>query len=164
MWYLFKRCRDESAFDNDNSFLGLNITRKCYLFVQDKWAKKMSSVASKLSNRMLIYLLTSFVIVTGGICICIISESFYTKSSNCLQVISISKPAEVFEKFSLSSPRSQSFSKEELRRILDFRIYLDSLVRSPAGKSKYDSIYRCRPGLIDSLVFIENYYKSNFKN
>ncbi|MET3114897.1 hypothetical protein AAKU52_002637 [Pedobacter sp. CG_S7] len=37
------------------------------------------------------------------------------------------------------------------RRVLRFINYLDSLKNSPAGKAKYDSISKSRPGLIDSL-------------
>ena len=54
-------------------------------------------------------------------------------------------------------------TKNEFRRIALFRLYLDCLTRSPTGKVTYDSLYRCRQGLMDSLVIIENYYKSNLK-
>jgi len=36
---------------------------------------------------------------------------------------------------------------------------MDSLARSPSGKILYDSIISQRPGLMDSVRFIENYYQ-----
>ena len=43
----------------------------------------------------------------------------------------------------------------ELNRIKSFRRYLDSLQQTQEGKAVYDSIARFRPGLLDSLAFIE---------
>ncbi|HMR82950.1 MAG TPA: hypothetical protein PKE30_07455, partial [Niabella sp.] len=43
----------------------------------------------------------------------------------------------------------------ELDRIKSFRRYLDSLQQTKDGRAVYDSIARYRPGLLDSLAFIE---------
>jgi hypothetical protein len=53
-----------------------------------------------------------------------------------------------------------SIGKEEFQRIENFKIYLDSLVESKAGKRIYDSVIAHRPGLIDSLSILENVYQS----
>ena len=50
-------------------------------------------------------------------------------------------------------------SEAEYSRIKKFRMYMDSLARSPSGKILYKSITRHRPGLMDSVRFIENYYQ-----
>ncbi|ULT38451.1 hypothetical protein KRR40_25400 [Niabella defluvii] len=50
-------------------------------------------------------------------------------------------------------------SEAEYSRIKRFRVYMDSLARSPAGRTLYDSIIYHRPGLMDSVRFIENYYQ-----
>ena len=50
-------------------------------------------------------------------------------------------------------------SEAEYSRIKRFRVYMDGLARSPAGKTLYDSIIHHRPGLMDSVWFIENYYQ-----
>ncbi|HEU4790340.1 MAG TPA: hypothetical protein VFS71_11690 [Flavobacterium sp.] len=124
----------------------------------------MSSVTSGLSKRKLICLLGLFVILTGSACFYIISESLSNRTKSSIKIIPISKPInEIRESVStISGPIS--VSRAELKRIICFRKYLDSLGKSPKGKKAYDSIDRCRPGFMDSLVFIENYYKSNFKN
>lgn len=48
----------------------------------------------------------------------------------------------------------------ELKRIAAFQRHLDSLLRSPSGKQQYDSIARLRPGLLDSLRMVRDYYKN----
>lgn len=40
-------------------------------------------------------------------------------------------------------------------RVFKFIAYLDSLKSTPAGRIKYDSINKARPGLIDSLNYIK---------
>ena len=40
---------------------------------------------------------------------------------------------------------------------------MDSLARSPSGRKLYDSIVAARPGLMDSVRYIEKEYQ-NFKN
>ena len=40
---------------------------------------------------------------------------------------------------------------------------MDSLTRSENGTIIYDSIVKARPGLMDSVLFIENIYQSQLK-
>jgi hypothetical protein len=40
---------------------------------------------------------------------------------------------------------------------------MDSLKSDITGKSVYDSLLRARPGLMDSIRLMENYYESNVK-
>lgn len=55
-------------------------------------------------------------------------------------------------------------TKEEFKKIEHFKKYTDSLAGSPAGKEIYDSILISRPGLIDSIILLENIYHSQIKN
>lgn len=54
-------------------------------------------------------------------------------------------------------------AKEEYEKIQRFRQYMDSLERSPSGKKLYNSILINRPGLLDSIILIENIYQSQIK-
>ena len=160
----FKRNRSEPVSTAQSGGRGSQILHRYYLFIQDKWARKMCSVTSGLPKRKLICLLGLFVILSGSTCFYIISESFSNSTMNSIKIIPISKPIDgIRESVSVIS-RPLSISGTEFRRIISFRKHLDSLRKSPTGKKTYDSINRCRPGLMDSLVFIEKYYKSNFKN
>lgn len=49
-------------------------------------------------------------------------------------------------------------SKENYLKVHLFKEYMDSLARSATGKAVYDSILISRPGLMDSVRFIENNY------
>lgn len=49
--------------------------------------------------------------------------------------------------------------KAEIHRLKKFRHYLDSLAGDVNGRKVYDSLIRARPGLIDSLEFVEQAYQ-----
>ncbi|WP_163400665.1 hypothetical protein [Flavobacterium fluviatile] len=138
------------------------ISNKYWLMAQDKWAKKMSALASGLSREKLIFLLIGFVIFTGSISICIVWNGFNEGISQKINILPIAMPANVNKEFKTAKTASVSF--QEYKRILRFRFYLDSLASSSSGRKMYNSIQIFRPGLLDSLVFIENYYKSNVKD
>lgn len=157
MWSLFKKRKTESVSK-------IEIWHKLFLFIQSEWAKRMGAITSNLSKGKLICLLGLFVFLTGGFCIHIFLKSFSNVTPNIIKIVSLSKPVDVFEKSFGIRTKPLPISIEEFKRIIGFRVYLDSLKRSPSGNQIYDSIDRCRPGLMDSLVFIENYYKSNLKD
>lgn len=159
----FKKARKESASYDAKNNVGKLMIRSCCLFVQDKWAKKMSSLTARLSKRALTCILVLFVMLMGGLCVGFISGCFSNSTLKTIKIIPLSKPVAVTSKSITINPRWIPITKNEFRRIALFRLYLDSLTRSPTGKVTYDSLYRCRQGLMDSLVIIENYYKSNLK-
>jgi hypothetical protein len=161
---LFKKYRSKLVSAAENRSNGCQIEHKYYLVIQDKWARKMSSVTSRLSKRKLICLLGLFVILSGSTCFYIISNAFFNRTTTSIKIIPISKPIDVLKESVSTISGPLSVTRTEFKRITCFRMYLDSLGKSPTGKKVYDSIDRCRPGFMDSLVFIENYYKSNFKN
>jgi len=53
---------------------------------------------------------------------------------------------------------------DEVRHIQRFQSYLDSLRQTEQGKRTYDSIARFRPGLLDSLAFIQQFYHEQLKS
>lgn len=142
----------------------IRISSKYYLFIKNKWAEKMSTLTSGLSKQKLVFLLFLFVIITVSICIYNVYSAFSTKedrpidngirsNSNHLIVI---KPA-------LDITTETVSSNTEFENVSRFVFYLDSLKESESGKKILDSIKYYRPGLLDSLIFIENYYKINLK-
>ena len=50
-------------------------------------------------------------------------------------------------------------SRDEYLRIHGFKMFLDSVASDPNGKTIYDSLVAKRPGLVDSLKMIEEYYQ-----
>jgi hypothetical protein len=142
---------------------GIQISNKYYLLIQDKWAKKMSRLTLGLSRKRLVSLLIGFVVLSSSTSIYIIYRGLNFSISS-IDSVSISKPAEVNKQLKNNVLKSFPISKKEYEKIIRFRYYLDSLERSFSGKKTYDSIKLVRPGLMDSLAFIENYYKSNVKD
>jgi len=136
---------------------------KYFLLVQSKWAQKMSSLTSDLSKRSLVVLWLGFTILSGCISISIVYWSFAGGVSGKIDIVSVSKPVIVNQKSKENILKPILISPKEYKKIENFLSYMDSLKRSSSDKKVYDSIKLSRPGLLDSLVFIENYYKSNVK-
>jgi hypothetical protein len=60
-------------------------------------------------------------------------------------------------------PVETDLNGPELERIRWFRHFLDSLRQSESGNTIYDSLAHTRPGLLDSLAFIEHAYQLQLK-
>ncbi|MDR7371044.1 hypothetical protein [Flavobacterium aquidurense] len=126
----------------------------------------MSALTSDLSMRTLKYLLILFVLFTGTVCLYNVWCGFFSPDSVSQKIFVLSKTA-----YKNQNPISQKtvqnmpvLSKKELENITSFMLYIDSLKQSPEGKGIYESINYSRPGLLDSLYYVENYYKNKSKN
>lgn len=74
----------------------------------------------------------------------------------------ISVPRQVVTEKNKTAP-PVALTGPEVSGIRRFRAYLDSLRRTSKGRVIYDSIARQRPGLLDSLAFIEQQYHKQLK-
>jgi len=129
-----------------------------YKRAQNKWATWMSGKTKHFSRRTWIVLLIFFLISGGGASIYIIVSSLTAKKKTQISITPIRKPKHITET-GVSITTSTQLPEDEYNRIKKFRLYMDSLARSPGGKAIYDSITAQRPGLMDSVRFIENYYQ-----
>lgn len=165
MYFLFKRSkkRPECGDAVTKNALGKRL-EMAYLFVQSKWAQWMTKQTANLSPRNLLVVWGIFIAFSAGYSIYLIAKSFSGKAPNAITVISIAKPVNALSTAVVPIQKSSSVSKTELEKIIRFRIYMDSLSRSPTGKRVLDSIIHKHLGLLDSLAIIENYYQSYFKN
>lgn len=140
----------------------IRISPKYYLLLQDKWSKKMSALTSNLSKQSLVFFLVLFIIITGSISVYSVYNGFSLKDQEGIKSrinynhLIVTKP--IFNKTT-----EPVLPKIEFENITRFIFYLDSLKQSKEGKKIYDSINKCRPGLLDSVTLIENYYKTNLK-
>jgi hypothetical protein len=132
------------------------------LRLQYKCAHWLERKTAHFSRKSWIVILFCFTVFTCGHCIYVILNSFSPAKTSSITITSITKPAAVQSKDEIVK-RSVIISKNEFEKIIRFRRYIDSLGRSPTGKKVYDSIVQYRPGLLDSLTIIENYYYSQFK-
>lgn len=152
MWTPFKKQRE------------IRINSRYYLFIQDKWAKKMSSITSKLARRNLILWLVLFIVFTGFISIYNVWKGFVKADFNVVKTYVVSRPVNANNKSLLKKPSQIVLSKKDYEKIMCFRLYMDSIKQTHQGKKIYDSINYYRPGLLDSLYFVEEYYKTHSKN
>ena len=131
--------------------------------LQHKCAQWLEQKTAHLSAKSWIVILFCFVVFTVGGNIYLIVDSL-NENSNKIERSLISRPINVLVLDSKSTTFNTSLSKTQIERMARFQMYMDSLGRSPTGKLIQDSILRSRPGLLDSLVIVENYYRSQFKN
>jgi hypothetical protein len=129
------------------------------LRLQYKYANWLERKTAHLSRKSWIVILFCFIIFTSGCSICLIVNGFSGNTTKSIIVTPITKPINEDETMQLNV----TTSKAEFERIVRFRRYMDSLGRSPTGKKLYDSIARYRPGLLDSLTIVEEYYHLHFK-
>jgi hypothetical protein len=126
-----------------------------------QWLERKTAHFSRLHW---IVVLFTFIVFTGSCSIYLIVKSFSGNTTKNITVIPITKPTNSVSLKEKPIELHTISSKAELVKIIRFRRYMDSLGRSPTGKKTHDSIEQHRPGLLDSLTILENYYYSHFKN
>lgn len=123
------------------------------LLVQEKWAGWMQGLSERLSTRTKLFSLILF--ITAGVLVSTfhIRSAFSGSTQGGFQVGSIRQPMLPAES------AGAVITDREFLNIQRFKIYLDSLARSPTGKRKRDSILLNRAGLMDSIALIEEQYR-----
>ncbi|KQO24965.1 hypothetical protein ASF10_07275 [Flavobacterium sp. Leaf82] len=134
------------------------------LRLQHKCAQWLERKTAHFSRLNWIVVLFTFIVFTGGCSIYLIVTSFSGNTTKKTTVIPITKPTSSVSLKEKPIQLNTIISKTEFEKITSFRKYMDSLGRSPTGKKTHDSIVLNRPGLLDSLTIIENYYYSHLKN
>ncbi|MFV5703013.1 hypothetical protein ACM55F_14165 [Flavobacterium sp. XS2P12] len=165
MLFQFKR-NNKKDYAKADYFKG-NLLQKfdeANLRLQYKCAHWLELKTAHLSRKSWIVILICFTLFTSGYSIYVIVDSFSQTATSTITIIPITKPANPKETGNELVKVNASISKIEYERIVDFRMYIDSLGRSPNGKKLQDSIMQHHSGLLDSLTKAENYYHSQFKN
>ena len=129
-----------------------------YKHLQGRWANWMMKSTEKFSRRTWVVLLILFVLSISAYSVYLAASAITGKAEISITVTPIEKPRYTTETRE-TDKEAVEVSEAEYRRIKKFRIYMDSLARSPLGKTLYDSINSHRPGLMDSVRYIENYYQ-----
>ena len=124
--------------------------------VKEWWVRQMVKLAGRLSisQQKIVFIMlcllcsaySSFLIVEGFTVI---------KNTKAIPVNSISTPDS--RKPIIKSDGDES---DEIARMKHLLFVMDSLKNTPSGKPQYDSIVRYRPGLLDTLKMLEEYYKT----
>lgn len=133
------------------------------LRLQYKFAHWLERKTVTWSRKSWILILIFFTILTSGSSIYVVVKSLSQSEANAIHIIPITKSIKGRKTDSKTEQLKRSISSSEFEKIIRFRRYMDSLVRSPTGQKIKDSIIQCRPGLLDSLTIVEKYYQSQLK-
>ena len=130
------------------------------LRLQARCARWMGQKVNSLPKRTKLAFFMLFAGMAGGYSIYRIADGILTGQASVLPV------AIAQERPSVRNPRVMASSDSLLataacQRIRRFRIRMDSLENSPTGKRIFDSITAARPGLMDSVLFIEKKLREN---
>ena len=153
MKYSFKNKR-EDARKTGISKVALNL----YKHLQRRWVKWMAKHTANFSRRTWKIILILFMMFGGGYSGYLTVSGLVEKANKPFSLARIKKPAHLSEPADVRVP-IPGLSEIEYARIRIFRMYMDSLARSPSGKVLYDSIAHSRPGLMDSVRLVERYYQ-----
>ncbi|MNK11807.1 hypothetical protein D3C87_298560 [compost metagenome] len=124
--------------------------------IQRRWSAWMAAKSEGLSLRTQWVALTIFCILTAASCIYLIRSALQPKPISMVSVDRIKIP-EHTAPVHLKRP---IISTEEYEKLKIYRLYMDSLARSPTGKPQYDQFLKQHPGLLDSIRTIEQLYQS----
>lgn len=142
--------------------LANSIVSACIRF-QQRWADFMQRHTERLSRNGKLIILSLFCLTAGSLSVYFIWSSVTSHKASSIPVIHLKKPPYALKSGDEDTKAWVIVSKAEYEKIQRFRFYMDSLARSPSGKHIYDSILSRRPGLMDSIFFIENIYQSQNK-
>ena len=131
--------------------------------LQHKCAKWLENRTAHLSAKSWIVILFCFIVFTVGGNVYLIVDGLNGNAKKIERSL-ISRPINAVAFDTKNTILNASLSKTQIERMARFQMYMDSLGRSPTGKQVQDSMLRLRPGLLDSLVVVEDYYRSQFKN
>lgn len=134
------------------------IKQMVFAHLQNRWATWMNRHTQTFSRNTWKLLLVLFVLTAGGYSIYLTIDAFFNANGKSISIIPIKKPAHINETGDAAAT-TPSITDAGYSHIKNFRLYMDSLARSPSGKIIYDSIIMYRPGLMDSIRMIEKYYQ-----
>lgn len=160
MSFLFKKWAKKEPFQEANiqDKIAAGIVHKC-ISVQTKWAEYMQRKTEKLSLKTVKYGLIFFCLLSVACSLYLIIGSFSNGNKQHFVSVPISIPAHSMQTGDERSRSLFTITKAEFNRIERFRHYMDSLGESPQTAPMRDSILSNRPGLMDSVRFIEKLYE-----
>lgn len=141
-----------------------SIIASCIRFLTE-WAVWMQRTSRRLSLKTKIVMLLLFCLLAGSFSIYLIADSLLGRQANrTVKITPIKHPGYAKLSGNERTEASIVIDQREYQKIHRFRLYIDSLANTASGKRIRDSIFKQRPGLMDSIEFIENIYQSQNKN
>ncbi len=127
--------------------------------LQQKWAGFMQRYTERLTRNGKLIILCLFCLTAGSLSLYLIASNVMNRKVSSFNVAHLKTSPFVGKSGDENTKSVVIISKTEYEKIKGFRLYMDSLARSPSGKKRYNSILSQRPGLMDSILLIENIYQ-----
>ena len=161
MLSLFRKNKKQKAViaNTVQDRIAKNIVGKL-LRLQQRWAAFMQRHTERLSVKWKVIILFLFCLYSVWLSILFIADSLSNNAAVSIHVIQVKTPQHIGKSGDEKNRAITIVSEGENEKIRDFQNYMDSLARSPSGKKIYDDILIDRPGLMDSIILIENIYQS----
>ncbi len=161
MLSLFRKNKKQKAVIENTAQdrMAKNIVGKLLRF-QQRWAAFMQCHTERLSVKWKVIILFLFCLYSGWLSILFIADSLSNTAAVSIHVIQVKTPQHIGKCVDEKNSAITIVSEGENEKMRDFQNYMDSLARSPSGKTIYDDILIDRPGLMDSVILIENIYQS----
>lgn len=130
-------------------------------YLQLKFSIVMNNIFARLSPVQLKVLLVAFCLLSGGFSIYLFGDAIFGKRQHQanIQIDQINIPKHFNRTGEDVIQQDYLVDQETFLQILQFKSYMDSLMKSPSGKLMYDSIMVSRPGLMDSVLLLESIYR-----
>lgn len=154
----FAKKRGRAGVQNNGRDKAAGMIADAITGLQSKWAMWMHRHCERLSRRGKMVVLILCCLFTGAYCAFVITRGLTGKSQISMPKAGFRPPVMLDDSYT-SVPDSQALLS--LRAI---RQTLDSLSNKAAGRKIYDSLIKTRPGVLDSLQYIEKIYQLKSKN
>jgi len=128
--------------------------------VQEKWAICMAKWTAPLSKRALQFIMILYCLLFGGASLFAFLDVFRQNAPTLIKPATLTVPKYYKQPGVVLTPLLTPQDREYINR---FKTHLDSLNSSLGGRAVYDSLLRERPGLLDSLRRIEDFFYSPSK-
>ena len=132
--------------------IALSITTK-----QRKWADWLQQKSERIPSRAKWSLFIAFCIITLAGSNYLIVSSLAKKVPSKISVTRIKNPVQL----EAATPQIEILGKAEYERLHSFRMFMDSLARSPTPQ--YRQFQKEHPWLLDSIKKLEEIYQSQLK-
>ncbi len=164
MLSLFRKKKVQVSFkENEEQEKVANSIVPACLRIQKKWADFMQHYTERLSRNGKLIMFCVFCLLGGSLSLYLIASSIMRSSASSFTITHFKATPFKGKSGDENTKALVIVTKAEYEKIQHFRFYMDSLASSTSGKKVYDSILNQRPGLMDSILLIENIYQSQNK-
>lgn len=161
--FIKKKLKDTGTTNAAQETAANRIVTVCIHLLQ-RWADFMQRFIERLSRNGKLIILSLFCLTAGSLSLYLIVSSVISRKASSFNVIHLKIPSYVDKSGDENAKAVVTITKTEFEKIQRFRIYMDSLTRSPAGRKAHDSILDQRPHLMDSIFFLVSIYQLQSKN